>query len=1250
MVNVSGLTRATEWWSYKIPPLLGISYALLILTSPAREPLASLGLIAAVMTSIIAVAAYGYVINDCFDIEPDRRAGKKNSMAGRSVAQRAGILLAILAIGWLPAWLAGYSQLACIILAIDFLLPTIYSIPPIRLKERDVLGVLADASAAHLLPTLLIGSVLLGNLESYGGSAFLFLVAATVWYTLVGLRGIINHQLLDREADLASGVVTLATSPTRRRFLNRMRLVLYVLEVVTFAAMIVLISQTVPLVLPVYVLFAVMEMTKRLIGWSHSDRLSPEIGRRAYLPFANNIFYALWLPLFLVLAVAVRWPWLGWIVLVHVAIFGRGSGRGREYREPLDVLKDLFYKIRPIVASWRYGWRVICNRADWPEMSWPSEALGVLRVRSKRALTNPWDLRIIGPRHPVAAGQGYQLRLRLRSEHARSVTVGLCQRHSPYSDVGLTEVVPVNTEWEDFFFDFLATATEPNAGIFLWLGGRDTAVEIAEAQLVCVAAPGPWRLMLTRPAEAWRSRPEDQYLVKVDRIHTDGKPWQVKLTGCHYSIRKGELYRVQVSVRSRGNRPLTFGVSQSYSPFDVVGLCENIVIQDEFQEFQGDFIADQDEEVSIFFWLGGDTSAVEILNADLRPVQVSRLWTLRRKEGCYAWRVATDDPERVVIELGQKDSPDTSDQTSALTSSAWDVTATTPIRSVEKGCWYRVTVAIRSSQERPVTVAVCRPKEPWDILGFCERLVVTPKQRKFTFDFQATCSELTPNLIVAVGENSTLVEIASLDVVAIPESSALLLSVDGASHAVRVLGEDEHSIIIDELQVDGVASHVQVHAARQYVQKGRNYRVNVSVRSPHNRPLTFGVVQSSAPFKVLGVCEEISLVQDQLLELQGDFIAERDEEVNVFLWLGASDASVVISRVELRPNDAAHLWMLKRSLGSKAWQLASDDPESVKVAIGERDSSSLTNGAAAEGPSPWDVSLTTPLKSIEKGNWYRATIAIRADQERKAIISICQSEEPWEPLGLFQHQILSDEKRVLVFDFHAKLSEVSPNFVVAIGDEKAPVEIGHISVNTISTSEVWIWNIHPECQAQRLMGESPNSIFIDGIVTDGNPWHVQMTGLPRAVHQGEKYRWKCRLIAKGNRKIAFGLRQSVGPYKVVGPWNEMAIGPVEQQVDLEFEIPFEDPTAIPFLLFGESNLGVEIAHLSLEMTQSAPIPLPLDDTSVEPTIEENTHEPIEGSVRELTENGDHQHTEDLDIPSQDGDHELAQDVSETNDQ
>jgi len=309
--------RASDWWAYKIPPLLAVAYAgFLVFDPPNRAWTTAAGTLA----GILLIAVFGYVLNDIFDVEADRRSGRANRMADVGDAARTAWVLVpaagVMGIGWVigDALLRG-------LLALNLLLPALYSMPPVRLKGRGLWGVLADAGAAHALPTAVVAHAVTTYAEASGWHVGLFIASATGMAFLAGLRGILVHQVADLEADRVAGVSTLAgalgVDGSRRLVLHG----LFPAELACLTAFLFLVLPTAPAAAFVLVPFAALELAR-----TRSDCRLPlfepaETSRERYIPVVNNEIYEAWLPFGLAIALALRQPALWLLVATQTVLF-----------------------------------------------------------------------------------------------------------------------------------------------------------------------------------------------------------------------------------------------------------------------------------------------------------------------------------------------------------------------------------------------------------------------------------------------------------------------------------------------------------------------------------------------------------------------------------------------------------------------------------------------------------------------------------------------------------------------------------------------------------------------------------------------------------------------------------------------------------------------------------------------------------------------------------------------------------------
>lgn len=199
------LIRAYEWWNYKIPLALGAAFAVAwagkISFSEVILP-----------TLVIALAGfsagiYASVFNDFMDMEQDRGADKITPMINLPQWQRVSVILLSLSLMFIVSCLLYHLPRALTCFLLIWVGYTAYSLPPIRLKERGVLGILCIAIGEHVLAALLAVFVVV---EMTGCAVSLpWLCALGVWSTGFGCRGILWHQLNDIENDRMVGCTTM---------------------------------------------------------------------------------------------------------------------------------------------------------------------------------------------------------------------------------------------------------------------------------------------------------------------------------------------------------------------------------------------------------------------------------------------------------------------------------------------------------------------------------------------------------------------------------------------------------------------------------------------------------------------------------------------------------------------------------------------------------------------------------------------------------------------------------------------------------------------------------------------------------------------------------------------------------------------------------------------------------------------------------------------------------------------------------
>lgn len=290
-MNLRGLVRWDEWRDTKVPlGLVALFYAALATPEPGARLLGEMALLLALL---VAYGAFGHMINDYSDRQADRVAGKRNSM-GSFAPHRAQALIGLsIALGVMPAFYFHDRPGVLALLVACYATAWAYSMPPARFKEREVLGLLASALAQRTLPLLAI-------FAAFGPWDWVS-AAITLAATLVGLRYILVHQLIDHAADHKARLRTFVTVNGRDRAIRLIR-ILFPLEAASLAVAVLGMVLVAPALILLAVLYPVLLLLK--------GRALARIGK-PYTPVSYALFndiYSVYLPLSLALVVAARSP------------------------------------------------------------------------------------------------------------------------------------------------------------------------------------------------------------------------------------------------------------------------------------------------------------------------------------------------------------------------------------------------------------------------------------------------------------------------------------------------------------------------------------------------------------------------------------------------------------------------------------------------------------------------------------------------------------------------------------------------------------------------------------------------------------------------------------------------------------------------------------------------------------------------------------------------------------------------------
>lgn len=230
------LVRANEWWSYKLAPVLGTAYATAAIFNISLISLWSTLLF--LLVALVIGASYASVINNLCDREEDQISGKANYFIGRSNIFIALSMIGCIVPGLIISGLLIQVPLALCVYIGNWILFTVYSLPPIRLKNRSFLGVLAIAVGESLVPQMLAIFLVTSNTDK--PLSVIWLTTISIWAFASGLRSILWHQILDFENDHLAGINTFAVNTSKQTLQRLGKWLVFPIEFVSLLAILLL--------------------------------------------------------------------------------------------------------------------------------------------------------------------------------------------------------------------------------------------------------------------------------------------------------------------------------------------------------------------------------------------------------------------------------------------------------------------------------------------------------------------------------------------------------------------------------------------------------------------------------------------------------------------------------------------------------------------------------------------------------------------------------------------------------------------------------------------------------------------------------------------------------------------------------------------------------------------------------------------------------------------------------------------------
>jgi hypothetical protein len=329
-------TRSSEWWGFKLPLFFSIGY-FVILQNPTLPIFSVLLHLFILVLGLIIGALYVSVINDLTDLKDDFASNKTNRLQQISPLGRGIILSVCILLGILFVYFFLSSSISKFFYIAAWVAFSLYSIPPFRLKNKDVWGVFADACGSNVFPNLCIVAGM-GEFCGIELSVFQYVFIA-IWSLCYGLRGILWHQYVDVQNDLLVKINTLA-SKVDRSIIKKFEIPILCIEVLAFCLFNVTVGfWSVILTLLVYFIFVFLVATYQ----NMSNAIILVGDDKPWIFLMGSFYQSLW-PILLIVLLGLKIPSFFILIPIHFLLFPQ------DFLSNFNIARGLilyFVKYRP---------------------------------------------------------------------------------------------------------------------------------------------------------------------------------------------------------------------------------------------------------------------------------------------------------------------------------------------------------------------------------------------------------------------------------------------------------------------------------------------------------------------------------------------------------------------------------------------------------------------------------------------------------------------------------------------------------------------------------------------------------------------------------------------------------------------------------------------------------------------------------------------------------------------------------------
>ncbi|MFA6105431.1 MAG: carbohydrate binding domain-containing protein [Patescibacteria group bacterium] len=263
---------------------------------------------------------------------------------------------------------------------------------------------------------------------------------------------------------------------------------------------------------------------------------------------------------------------------------------------------------------------------------------------------NVWDSQLWQDLR-VDNGMNYTVKFRAKANATTTITFGINQDHSPWSDYGLATGVSITPNWKQYTYSFTSNGTDELARVFYYLGASTSTIWFDDVEVI----PDGLNMIKNQSFEtsmnnwyAWSNGGTGQSTNSVDCttsttdggcsnktiVNYGGQAWQVQLAQ-NTAVATSTTYILSFDAKGTVSTTEAVAINQNHDAYSDLSY-NTFLLNPAWKTYQFEITPSQgDSNVRLMFYLGSSTNTIWFDNVHFWPKQATKITSTPQFSALY---------------------------------------------------------------------------------------------------------------------------------------------------------------------------------------------------------------------------------------------------------------------------------------------------------------------------------------------------------------------------------------------------------------------------------------------------------------------------------------------------------------------------------------------------------------------------------------------------------------------------------------